>query len=98
LSKLIVNGWNFLFDHRVSPVRHIPDIAVRHYVLQALGAMWAIAFSVAVGSYTVFAVSVIGHSVLILALGMTVATLTTAASRPRAFARFSGRGKDGEHE
>ena len=67
VTKLVAYSWNFVFNHEVSPLRHIPDIALRHYILQALGLMWAVAFSVAVGSYTIFAVSVIGHTVLTVA-------------------------------
>lgn len=91
-------AWNFLFNHRVSPVRNIPDVAMQHYVLQALGLMWAVSFSLAIGSYTFLAWSVIGHTVLIAAAAITVATLTTAAKYPRVFVRPSGRGPDGEHD
>ena len=45
MIKLIKHAWNFIFDHNVSPLRHIPDLSTRHYVLQALGFMWAVAFS-----------------------------------------------------
>ena len=94
----IVFAWNFLFNHRVSPVRNIPDVAMQHYVLQALGLMWAVSFSLAIGSYTFLAWSLIGHTVLIAAAAITVATLTTAAKNPRVFARTSGRRPDGEHD
>jgi hypothetical protein len=87
-----------VFNHEISPLRHIPDVAVRHYVLQALALMWALAFSVAIGSYTVFAVSVVGHAVLISAVAITVATYSTAALKPEMFARRSSRRHDGEHE
>ncbi len=97
-SSNIVYAWNFIFNHEVSPVRNIPDVAVRHYVLQALGLMWAISFSLAIGSYTFFAASLVGHTVLIAAVAITVATLTTAASKPQMFIRGSGRRPDGEHE
>ena len=90
--------WNFLFDHRISPVRNIPDVAMQHYVLQALGFMWAVSFSLAIGSYTFLAWSVIGHTVLIAAAAITVATLTTAAKTPTVFVRASGRRRDGEHD
>ena len=93
-----VFAWNFLFSHRVSPVRNIPDVAMQHYVLQALGLMWAVSFSVAIGSYTFLAWSVIGHTVLIAAAAITVATLSTAAKNPNVFVRASGRRPDGEHE
>ena len=98
VRNLVVYAWNFVFNHEVSPVRNIPDVAIRHYILQALGFMWAIAFAVATGSYTFMAASVIGHSVLIAAAGITVATLTTAAVKPRMFLHGSGRRHDGEHE
>lgn len=94
----VVRAWNFLFNHEVSPLRHIPDVATRHYVLQILGAMWALAFSIAISSYTFFAASLVGHVVLIGAVAITVATLTAAAKKPRLFTRGLGRGPGGEHE
>ena len=74
------------------------DVASRHYVLQVLALMWALAFSVAIGSYTVFAISIVGHAVLISAAAITVATYSTAALRPQMFTRRSSRRQDGEHE
>lgn len=94
----LVFAWNFIFDHEVSPLRNIPDVAMRHYALQVLGAIWAVAAAVAVGSYTFLAASLLGHTVLIAAAAITVATLTTAAKKPGVFTRFSGRRHDGEHE
>ncbi len=98
MKKFIVNCWNFIFDHNTSPLRHIPDVAMRHYVLQLLGAMWAVSFSLAIGSYTFLAASVIGHTILIGAVAITVATYAAAASRPNLFKSGSGRRHDGEHE
>lgn len=98
IGYYIVYAWNFLFNHEVSPLRHIPDVAIRHYVLQALGLMWAVSFSIAIGSYTVFAASVLGHTLLIGAAAITVATLATAAQKPNLFTRGLGRRGDGEHE
>jgi hypothetical protein len=91
IQRLVVYGWNVVFDHEVSPLRNIPDVAMRHYVLQALGLMWAVAFAVAAGSYTFAAVSVIGHTVLIGAAAITVATWTTATAKPDLFVRDSVR-------
>ena len=85
VRKLVVYGWNFVFNHEVSPLRYIPDVAIRHYVLQALGLMWAVAFAVASGSYTFMAFSVIGHVVLIAAAAITVATWTAASAKPDLF-------------
>lgn len=97
ISKHIFYSWNFLFNHEISPVRNIPDIAIRHYILQALGLMWAVSFSMAMGSYAFLAASVVGHTILIAAAALTVATLTSAAARPQLFMRVLGRGKTGEH-
>jgi hypothetical protein len=66
-------------------------------VLQILGWMWAISFSIAIGSYTVFAASLIGHAVLICAAAITVATYAAAAKAPELFVTGSGRRADGEH-
>jgi hypothetical protein len=60
--------------------------------------MWATFFSLAIGSYTFLAASLIGHTILIGAVAITVATLTTAATRPQVFMQGSGRRRDGEHE
>ena len=98
MRQLIVNGWNFIFNAEVSPLRHIPDVAIRHYVFQALGLMWAVSFCVAIGSYTILAASIVGHSVLIAAAAITVATYTAATTKPKLFPRVLGRRADGEHE
>ncbi len=91
--------WDFIFNAEVSPLRHIPDMSTRHYVLQALGFMWAVAFSVAIQSYTFLAFSILGHVVLISAAAITAATYATATFRPNTF-KFAGwgRSRDGEHE
>lgn len=91
VRKAVVHCWNFVFDHEVSPLRHIPNVAYRHYVLQALGLMWAVSVAVAVGSYTFMAASVIGHSVLIAAAAITVATWTAATTKPELFSSKAAR-------
>lgn len=98
MRSLIVRVWDFIFNSEVSPLRHIPDASTRHYVLQVLGFMWAIAFSLAIGSYTFMALNVVGHVVLIGAAAITIATYTAASVRPSIFGQASGRKSDGEHE
>ena len=90
IRDFIVFLWNFVFNHEVSPLRNIPDVAVRHYVLQILGFIWAISFSVAVGSYTIFAVSLVGHVALIAAAAITVTTWTAAKAKPELFPNREG--------
>jgi hypothetical protein len=98
LKQIIVSGWNFIFNSEVSPLRHIQDASTRHYVLQALGLMWAATFAIAIGSYTVLAASILGHTVLIGAMAITAATYTAAAKKPKWFLAGSGRSNNGEHE
>jgi hypothetical protein len=89
--KIIVFCWNFVFNHEVSPLRHIPDVTMRYYILQVLGLMWAVAFAAAIGSYTFMAISVIGHAVLVGAAAITVTTWTAASRKPEMFVRASKR-------
>ncbi len=91
MKNLVVHAWNYIFDHEVSPLRHIPDFTVRHMVLQMLGWMWAIAFSAAIGSYTFMAFSLIGHAILLGAVAITVATYATATKRPQTFLALAPR-------
>jgi hypothetical protein len=98
MQKLIAHAWNYIFDHEVSPLRHIPDVATRHMILQILGWMWAVAFSVAIGSYTLLPASLAGHIVLIAAAAITTATYTAAAKKPGLFKTGLGRRHDAEHE
>ncbi len=98
MQNLIVHAWNFIFNHEVSPLRHIPDVATRHMILQILGWMWAVAFSVAIGSYALLPASLLGHSVLIAAAAITTATYAAASTKPELFRTGSGRRHDGEHE
>ena len=85
MRHLVSSAWNFIFDHELSPLRHIPDFGVRHMVFQMLGWMWALSFALAIGSYTFLAVSMIGHLILIAAIAITAATYTAASQRPQMF-------------
>ncbi len=98
MQKFIAGAWNFIFDHEVSPLRHIPDVGTRHMILQILGWMWAVAFSVAIGSYAMLPASLIGHAALIAAAAITTATYTAATIKPGLFTTGLGRRHDGEHE
>ena len=87
VRKIIGFCWNFVFNHEVSPLRQIPDVTMRYYILQVLGLMWALASAVAIGSYTFMAVSVIGHAVLIGAAAIPGWTWTEASPKPEIFVR-----------
>lgn len=93
VRRFVIFCWDFVFNHEVSPLRHIPDVAIRHYILQILGLMWAVAFAVALGSYAILAVSIIGHVVLFAAVAITVTTWTAATAKPDLFVRDSSQSK-----
>ena len=97
MRSFIVYAWRYVFDHKISPLRHIPDVATRHMILQILAWMWAAAFSLAIGSYTILAASLLGHAFLIAAAAITVSTYATAAINPDVFTTGMGRRRDGEH-
>ncbi len=91
MQAAVISAWNFVFDHEKSPLRHIPDFNVRHMVFQLLGWMWAVSFSLAVGSYTFLAYSLIGHALLIGAAAITVTTYAAATVRPHLFSQRGSR-------
>ena len=57
-----------------NPLKYIPDLQVRHMVLQILAWLWCIAFSLYFASWSVFGITVVSHFVLIAAIVVTVAT------------------------
>ena len=104
-QKLVYDCWNTVFDHRLSPLKNIPDVHVRHMILQVLAYMWVVAFFIAVGSWSGFVWSMLGHIALLAAVTVTVATYKVAEKRPEVFLEWGynpqpnlGRRKDGEHE
>jgi hypothetical protein len=97
MKNIVLTSWNFIFDYDKSPLRHIPEGNIRHMVYQMLAWMWAISFSIAIGSYSIIGVSLIAHTVLVGAAAITVAVYTTASVRPESFKIVLGRRNDGEH-
>ena len=67
-----------------SILKHIPDLQVRHMVLQVLAWMWCV-FSMYVGSFFVMGVSMIAHAILLAAIVATVGTFKVAKDKPEFF-------------
>ena len=97
VRTFVVNCWNTVMDDKRNPLSAIPDLQVRHLVMQVLAWMWCIVFAFIVGSWTAFGVSVIGHVILLAAIAITVGTFETARRAPQYFGGL-GRGNGGEHE
>lgn len=78
MRKFVYECWIGVMDADYNPLRHIPDLQVRHLVLQLLAWMWCLTFGLMVGSWYVWGISVIIHIALIVAIVITVATFQLA--------------------
>jgi len=58
-------------DARWNPLSKIPDIALRHLLMQLLAWMWCIVFSLYFTSWVVFGFTAIAHFLLIFGTFMT---------------------------
>ena len=97
MRQIIHTGWHLIMDSRHNPLRHIPDINTRHFVMQILAWMWCIIFSMWVGSVVAFGISALAHALLIAGIFVTAGVFETAKRRPQYFGGL-GRGNGGEHE
>ena len=61
-----------------SPLKHIPDLMVRHMIFQILAWMWCIIFSFIVGSFIAFGISAIAHTLLLAGVFITFSTFKVA--------------------
>ena len=88
MRKFVYDSWNSVMDADKNPLRHIPDLQVRHMVLQVLAWMWCVAFSLYIGSFWFMGASMLGHALLLAAIVVTVATFETAKRKPTFFMDF----------
>ena len=42
MREIVYDSWNGVMNHNKNPLKHIPDLQVRHMVLQILAWMWCI--------------------------------------------------------
>ena len=84
MRDFVLNFYNGIMDAEINPLRNIPDLGVRHLIMQGLAWMWCIVFSFYVGSITVFGISAVAHALLIGAFFVTVGTFAAAKSNPNA--------------
>ena len=85
MRQFVYDSWQGVMNAKHNPLKNIPDMQVRHLVLQALAWMWCIIFSLLIGDLTVFGTSVLGHTALIIGIVITVATFETAKRKPSSF-------------
>ena len=91
MRRFIFDCWNAIMDHRVNPLRHIPDLQVRHMVMQVLAFMWSAVFAILIAdSVFAFGVSAIAHVVFVAAVVVTIGTFKVAERSPTSFNFLSG--------
>jgi hypothetical protein len=72
MKNLVVSSWDALMDSRHNPLRHL-DLASQHYLMQVLGWMWSMVFSLSFLSIFQFGVVWAAHLLIIGGAAMTVA-------------------------
>ena len=77
--KQIVNAYIVIMDSKVNPLSRIPDLQVRHMVMQVLAFIWSGIFALYItNSIFAFGISAIAHMLLLAAIVITVATFKVA--------------------
>lgn len=71
-KELVLSAWDAVMDENKNPLRRFP-LMTAHMLMQVLAWMWSAIFSLALGSYFVFGVSMFGHSLIIAGLVVTLA-------------------------
>ena len=94
MKKFVVDSWASIMVMEKSPLKNIPNLMVRHMAFQILAWMWCIIFSMIVGSYLVFGISAIAHTLLLAGIFITYSTYLTANSWGHEQGTFEYRGDE----
>ena len=79
MRKFKYECWTGIMDQRLNPLRHIPDLQVRHMVMQVLAFMWSAIFALQTTNiFMNFAISSIAHVAFVTGVVITVATFKVA--------------------
>ena len=79
-QHIIWSAWDATMNESKNPLRRLP-LTTAHMLMQVLAWMWSSIFSLAVGSYFVFGVSVIAHALIIAGIVVTLFVFQQAESR-----------------
>lgn len=91
MRQFIVDAWNGVMNYERNPLRHIPDLQVRHMVMQILAFMWSAVFALYIAeSIMAFGISAIAHMAFIVAIVITVGTFKVAETSPGSFNFIKG--------
>lgn len=90
MRNLILADWNAVMDSRHNPLRHL-DLASQHYMMQVLGWMWSMVFSLAFLSIAQFGLTWLAHLLITGGVFFTIATFKESERQARAAARVTQR-------
>ena len=86
MRSFVVDCWNHIMDAQVNPLRNIPDLHVRHMIMQILAFMWSAVFAITIAdSIMAFGISAMAHVLLVAAVVITVGTFKIAEHKPSMF-------------
>jgi len=85
MRDFIITAWCSVMDAEQNPLRNIPNNSTKHYVMQVLAFMWGVLFSLAIGSWTIFGATVVGHAFIIGGIFVTLSVFETAKRKPGVF-------------
>ena len=101
MKEYIYESWNSVMDANINPLKNIPNLQVRHLIMQILAWMWVTVCSLYMGSIWFWGINAIAHTFLLGAIVITVGTFDTARRNPGVFKRidgYNGRKANGEHD
>lgn len=79
IKKPVTTAWDAVMDVSMNPLRRFP-LVTAHMIMQILAWMWSAIFSVAIGSYLAFGISLLGHSLIIAGVAITLFVFSKADS------------------
>ena len=85
MKQFVLSAWDAVMDSRHNPLRHL-DLASQHYLMQVLGWMWSMVFSLSFLSIFHFGYVWMGHLLMIGGATFTVAVFREAQKRQDAAA------------
>ena len=82
MKNAISASWNLVMDNRKNPLRHL-NLASQHYLMQVLGWMWSMIFSLSFFSIFQFGYVWMAHVLVFGGAAMTVAVFRNAEQQSK---------------
>ena len=80
MKEVLVENWDAFMNSERNPLRHL-DLASQHIVMQALGWMWSMVFSLMFLSIFHFGITWMLHMLVISGIMLTVSVFKQAENR-----------------